>query len=79
MILSGPEISSNLLATDVIFPSGSPDGVTGCANTLILDNSALEGNETFIVEVRTSDLNILIIGQRPGDFATRITIEDNDG
>ena len=61
-------------STNQTFPSGSSDGATGCLNIAILEDEALEGNQTFTVMVTTSDPNVKI----EVDTAV-VTIVDNDG
>ena len=59
--------------SDIIFLSGSSDSTAGCVNITILDDAALEGNQTFTVTLTTSDPSVLLANDM-----TVITIEDND-
>ena len=61
-------------SSDITFPSGSMDNTPACANITILDDAALEENQTFTVTLTTSDPDVLL-----GNDETVITIEDNDG
>jgi hypothetical protein len=56
------------------FTSGSPDGAARCVNIPILDDDALEGEQTFTLTLTTSDPDVMI-----GNDATTITIIDNEG
>jgi hypothetical protein len=57
------------------FAVGSMPGDSHCINVSITDDSALEGDETFIVALMltTSDPNVVL-----GTDMTAITITDND-
>jgi hypothetical protein len=56
------------------FTSGSMYGATRCVNITILEDGALEGDQTFTVMLTTSDPNVVI-----GINMTVVTIMDNDG
>ena len=58
-----------------MFASGSSDGTTECVNIMIVDDDALEGNQTFTVSLRTADTNdeVMVVAN-----LTRITIIDDD-
>jgi hypothetical protein len=56
------------------FSSGSPDSAARCVNIPILDDGALEGNETFTLTLTTSDPDVML-----GNNVTTITIIDNEG
>ncbi len=58
----------------VIFTSGSSDNNTRCVEISILDDDALEGNQTFTMTLTTSDPDVLL-----GTDVTNITVVDNDG
>ncbi len=63
-----------LASMNLMFPSGSGDGAMQCLGVSIIDDSnAMEGEETFIVTLTTSDTVIL------GNSTTTITITDNNG
>ena len=56
------------------FAEGSIDGAVQCVNISIIDDLALEGNETFAASLTvTSDVVTL------GNSHTLITITDDDG
>ncbi len=59
--------------SDVIFYSGSNNS-TACVNITILDDNALELEQTFTVTLTTSDPDVLL-----GSDVTTVTITDNDG
>ena len=50
------------------------NGATKCVNITILEDNALEGNQTFTIALTTIDSGIII-----GRAATTIIIMDNDG
>ena len=56
------------------FASGSPDNATRCLNITIVDDDALEGDQTFISSLTTADPDVIL-----GTTQTDITITDNDG
>jgi hypothetical protein len=56
------------------FTSGSPDGATKCVDIRILDDDALEGEQTFTLTLTTSDPDVML-----GNNVTTITIIDNEG
>ena len=56
-----------------IFTSGSMHNATRCINVTIIDDGALEDDETFTVILTTSDLSVMLVN------VTAITIIDNDG
>jgi hypothetical protein len=53
---------------------GSQDGNIECVDIFIVDDGALERNETFTLEITTSDPVVLL-----GNNVTTITIIDNEG
>lgn len=57
-----------------VFPSGSTDGVSRCLDITILDDDAIEGNQTFNVTVTTLDPDVLLWA-----YVTTVTITGNDG
>ena len=61
------------ISSDIVFLSGSTDGTSQCVHITIIDDIALEGNQTFTVTLMTSDPDV-----RLGNDVTVITIEDND-
>ena len=54
--------------------SGSTDNATRCVDITIIDDDALEGNQTFTVTLTTSDLSVVILSDE-----TTVLIMDNDG
>ena len=62
-------------SSDHIFASGSPSGTTECVDIMIVDDDALEGNQTFTVTLITQDPNneVMVVAN-----LTRIMITDND-
>ena len=50
------------------------DNATKCVNISIVDDNALEGNQTFMVTLTTSDPDVML-----GNNMTAINIVDNDG
>ena len=69
---SGGNDYINVLS-DETFTSGSINGDTRCVNITILEDYALEENETFLVTLNSSDSNVMM-----GTFVTTIDIIDND-
>ena len=63
----------NSVSSTEIFTSGSTDGATRCVNITIIDDGALEGNQTFTVVETTRDVDVVI-----GTNITTIKIVDND-
>ncbi len=61
-------------SSDLMFISGSADNATRCVDFSILDDVALEGNQTFTVTLATADLDVML-----GNGMTTIVIRDNDG
>ena len=57
-----------------MFISGSANNATQCVNISIVDDDALEGNQTFLLSLTTSDSRVIV-----GTNLTTITIKDNDG
>ena len=55
------------------FVSGSSDGATSCVDIAIINDLALEGDQTFILSMTTSDPQVMI-----GAGDTNVTITDND-
>ena len=58
----------------VIFPAGTSNGGMQCIAVTIIDDSAMEGDETFTVTLTTSSPHVTL-----GNAVTTITITDNDG
>jgi hypothetical protein len=56
------------------FSVGSQDGDTRCMDIPIVDDGALEGNETFTLTLTTSDPDVML-----GNDVTTITIIDDEG
>jgi len=57
------------------FPVGARSGDARCINVTILDDTALEGNETFTVSLTVTNVNITV----ENDLTTVTIIPDNDG
>ena len=64
-----------LTPLDLTFPDGSQEGVRQCVEVVIIDDEAVEGTESFYVDLTTSDARIELsrICRR-----AQITIFDND-
>ena len=60
--------------TNVTFSTGTTDGAIQCIEVTIADDMALEANETFEIQLSTSDLSVIL-----GNNETNILITDNDG
>ena len=56
------------------FPSGSNSNDTRCLSISILEDGALEANQTFTVTLATLDPNVIL-----GNSVTTVTIVDNFG
>ena len=56
------------------FAQGSSDGAAKCISILIINDNALEGNQTFIVRLTTLDSSVIL-----ENTVTTVTIMDNDG
>ena len=56
-----------------MFPAGSVVNDVQCAEVTILDNSILEGNETFNMTMAAVSSSVMI-----GNAITTVTISDND-
>ncbi len=63
-----------IISSVLIFISGSTDNATRCVDISILEDNALEGNQTFTVVVATSDPDVMF-----QTSMTSVTITDNDG
>ena len=61
------------VSMNVIFPTGTSNGGMQCINVIIIDDSAMEGDETFTVTLTTSSPVVTL-----GNAVTTITI-DIDG
>ena len=72
--LAMEDIDYIFVPSDVTYPSGSTDGTPNCVNISITDDAALEGNQTFIVMLTTSDPDVLL-----GNDLTITSISDDDG
>ena len=62
------------VSTDVVFSAGTSNGGMQCINVTIIDDSEIEGDETFTVTLTTSSPAVTL-----GNAVTTITITDNDG
>ena len=69
--MAGSDYFSDL--SSIIFDSESPDNTTRCVNIIILDDDALEGNQTFALTLTTADPDVIL-----GTTETDITITDDD-
>ena len=58
----------------VTFPTGSIDNDAQCVHISIINDTALEGDQTFTLSLSTTDSNVLL-----GTNLTTVTITDNDG
>ena len=63
-----------MVSIDYVFPVGSGEGSMQCINVSIIDDALLEGNETFIIELMASDVDVLT----PANI-TIVTITSVDG
>ncbi len=61
-------------SSNLIFTSGSTDNAIRCINIFVLEDDALEGNQTVIVMLTTPDSDVTL-----GTGMTSIIITDNDG
>ena len=61
------------VSMDVVFPVGTSNGGMQCIDVTIIDDSEMEGDETFTVTLTTSSPVTL------GNAVTTITITDIDG
>jgi hypothetical protein len=72
VVMAGEDyVSSSEVET---FTSGSPNGSTRCVGISILDDDVLEGEQTFVLTLTTSDPDVMIRNN-----VTTITIIDNEG
>ncbi len=69
--LSGSDYSYR--SSDTIFTSGATDNTVNCVDMIILEDDALEGDQTFTVALSTSDLDVILENDE-----TNTTITDND-
>ncbi len=69
--MSSSDIISN--SSNEVFASASTNSDVQCVDFSILEDSALEGNQTFTVTLTTSDPDVML-----GNGMTAITIIDND-
>ena len=63
------------VSMDVVFPAGTSNGDMQCIDVTIIDDSEMEGDETFTVALTTSSPVVMTLG----NAVTTITITDNDG
>ena len=63
-----------MLTMDVLFSAGADNMRTECVNISITNDSLLERNETFTVQLTSADLDVLT-----PDNMTYITITSEDG
>ena len=63
----------NSISSSMVFPAGSTDNATRCVGITVIDDSALEGDQTFTVTLTTSDPGVIL-----GTNIATITIIDND-
>ena len=72
--MAGSDYTS-VASTEVLtFSSASADSATRCVEILIIDDSALERDQTFTVILETSFPGVLL-----GNTETTLNIADNDG
>ena len=62
------------VSMDVVFPAGTSNGGRQCIDVPIIDDSEMEGDETFTVVLTTLSSAVIL-----GNAVTIITITDNDG
>ncbi len=62
------------VSTLMTFISGATNSAVQCVDISILEDDALEGNQTFTVTLTTPDLDVML-----GNDMNTITITDNDG
>ena len=62
------------VSMDVVFPASTSNGDMQCIDVTIMDDSEMEGDETFTVALTTSSPVVTL-----GNAVTTITITDNDG
>ena len=68
------------VSMDVVFPAGTSNGGMQCIDVTIIDDSEMEGDETFTVALSTSS-PVVTFGNAVTleNAVTTITITDNDG
>jgi len=59
---------------ELVFMSGAFNGSMECANISIVNDSRLEENETFDIELTSSDPDVVL-----GNNVTTIILVDDDG
>lgn len=75
IIYTGQDSSDyTAVSSDKIFVTGSTNGATRCVNITIIDDNALEGEQTFSVILTTEDSAIIL-----GIPTAIVTIQDDDG
>ena len=62
------------ILSNLSFNSGSINGSTECLIISVIDDSALEGEQTFFVMLNSSDSDVIL-----GRSTTTVIITDNDG
>ena len=63
----------NNVSSSKVFSSGSVNSFTRCINITIIDDDALEGNQSFILALTSPDPDVAVHGA-----VTTIVVEDND-
>ena len=63
-----------MAASDAIFPISNGNGAMQCLSITVIEDTALEGEETFLVTLTTSNPVVML-----GNTEAVVTIEDNDG
>ena len=72
---SGGADYATIMMTPVGFMSGDALGTTACLNVTVIDDNAVEMNETFTISASNVDPAVIIAPLTQAD----ITIFDNDG
>ena len=74
-LVAGMDYSSTPVPDPVVFPTNSTEGMELCAEIMITDDSALEGEHNFTVNISSTSPEITL-----GDpYEATIVIQDNDG
>ena len=64
----------NSIQSSLIFSLGSSDGAMRCENVTIIDDSVLEGDQSFTLTLNASDPSVIL-----STPMTTIIITDDDG
>ena len=60
-----------------VFTAGSVEGQSLCVTVTTVDDSVVEGIETFVITLSTNSSNVTI-GDRAGGVAFTVNVYDND-